>query len=700
MEVVIVISLMISAVVFVATFESAPSGSMPVRSGLQQQADDALAILYDTQFAGDDSLSAFILQCMQDDCQNLTRKLDKLLPEGADYSVYMSSGDAIWPVYAPREPTGEAVTSRHLIEPSWSHTFLAPGLSLVDPSRDALPLYAFPMYKSNPLTEGGSPLLVRVHATRVSDGAEYVLTTSAATQAADASDVSTAPAVSMTFVNGTGAPIGLMDLRNATLTGGGSPSLSNITFNLRIEERANVSFPANATVSVRAPPGWLAWADPGRNPGWTIQQNATDRNASFTGSEIQAKLGHALNGNATTLTFNATYRGDQQDHYPFEATLLRGAHGRATLVVRADDHGASGTLEKPSVHTSIANPMGALATTDWTLTTLVPHNDGIGSDALDIHRVEIIESDGNAIFGGVIGASGPGAWTTTGTALTWTGSHRATHDAPLNLTFRVNASGTAGPQTHRTAFAAPVTFDNWTGRVTQQVAPGLYHATFLPATGDEKGYNGSTGLALRKSHTATSLATHRSTPLPGATTYESGYFVPLRDSTYGTYLDIPRRATPTGTDLNLTAHTQATLYELAKLGMSPKVTLRIHPPWATNNTSPIHEQTLYDGSGLAPGQLLTALDVDSDGQPGPGTAGTYNVTVPIPKTWLFGPYLLETRTSWQTDVTAVIGNVTQSETLTRTLSTYDYIHVTPPDGLKRDTPLYDVHLVTWLPDWQ
>lgn len=705
LEAVIVLSLMISAIVFVVTYESPVEGSAPVRSLLQTQAEDALDILYDTQLADGrgDAMSAFILDCMQGDCANLTQKMDKLLPTGAGYAVYVSNGGGLYPVYVEREPPGEALTARHLLEPSWSHTFLTTGIPSINPTEDALTTFALPVHKSMPLAEGGSPILVRVHGTRVSDGADYVLTGAFSTRAYDATDASRAPAASLYFRDSSGAPLAHADLTSHTLMGGSLPSLTNVTFRLRLEETQGVEIPEGTELNIRIPAGWLASANQSwNNPYWTVTQNATDYNASFTGSDITARLVSSFSSGTRDFQFNATYRGDVVDYYPFHATLSRGAASHATLLVKADSHGTQPALEVPLLEMSVPKPMGANADTKWTLAAVVPDDGGLlGSQAVDITRVEILEGDGALIFGDVDDISGGGNWEVEDHKLVWTGTHRAQHGAPLNLTFRVTASGVAGGDDTRSTYLAPATFEGWSGRILPQVAPGLYRGTFLPESGGYQGYNDEIGLGLSATHVVVGDGVYRTTSLPGNANYTVGYFLGLKDALHGSYIDLEDRTVPLGTNVTLDLDVQSALYTLAGVGFTPEVTLRVYPPWAPNATGAIIEETLLDPTLVIGGlTLLDYLDTDNDGTADPSTMGRLSFTHEIPENWLFGTYPIEVELSWNEEVTEVLGGVPVTETFARTARIYDYFVVAPHDGLLPASPVYDVHLVTWFDDWR
>src|SRR5581483_2286218 len=121
-------------------------------------------------------------------CDNLTTKLDTLLPAGTSYSLAISNGRDTFPVYDKHVPPGEAVTVSHLLEPRWSYTFAATGLSLNNPSTDSVTTYALPVYNSNTLDAGGSPLRVLVHGQRRSDGSNFTISAAYSTQAVGTAD--------------------------------------------------------------------------------------------------------------------------------------------------------------------------------------------------------------------------------------------------------------------------------------------------------------------------------------------------------------------------------------------------------------------------------------------------------------------------------------------------------------------------------
>jgi len=315
LEAVIVASLMISAVAFVVTFETPTIGGQAGRDGLASRANDAMAVLYETPVDskfGDDALSAYIAECMQGSCSNLTNKLAKTLPDGAAYAMYVSNGYDIYPVYVTREPGGESVTATRLFEPSWSNSFVATTRSHINPETDPLDVYTLPIFNSNTLAKGGSPLRVFVEGTRQADGSSYTLTTFTSTEAGDSTDVGLMPSVSLNFLvpQRSGSTItswtegGVGDWTYETIDGSGLPTGTAAPMRLRLAETGDVPVPAGTELTVALPRGWIAAADPAANPGWTVIDAATDRNASSTGSTVRVSLNNTLRNATLDMSFD------------------------------------------------------------------------------------------------------------------------------------------------------------------------------------------------------------------------------------------------------------------------------------------------------------------------------------------------------------------------------------------------------------
>lgn len=705
LEGVIVAIIMVSAATFVVTFDAPTPPSDGARVDLRQKGEDALDIMYDTPLAssslGENQLSAALLQCLQQDCTLLETRLDNLLPDGAFYSVHISNGYGSFPVLERRTPGGEAAASSRLVEPAWSFSFLAPALDAVNPAEDPLVLYGVPVFNSNAIHAKGSALRVTVTGTRLGDNSTYTLKAAASTLAAPASAAHAMPAASLTFVDAAGAPIATQDFTPLTINALGVPTNASVSLRLRLNETGGVPVPTGTRVAVHVPQGWTAVANSTVNPAWHVTSNATG-GGDGTDLTIAAELRRDIRSEAVDLHIDAVYRGDALDHHLWKATLSRGAGATASMLARSDRHDANPVFEVPRVALSVPRPMGSNATTTWTLGVVIPETEGAAlSDKVRIESVRIEEESGAAIFGGVTPLAGPGGtWTNEGDALVWNGSHLAGRDAPLSIALHVQGSGVGGPQADDAAFVPTVALDGWNGRMLDELAPGLYRGVFLPQSGARGGYNGSTSGQLAAEHDAVSTSVWRSTALPGSAAYVAAHVLGLEDSTYGTDVSVANRTVPVGSTATIDVDVQSLLYQLGPLGYNPTVRLKVHPPWAQGNGTPIEEATLLDVTTLqTAGGLLSLIDTDGDGRPEKTTVGRFTHEAAVPPNWLFGPYLVEVEVTWGEDVSALVDGLPLVGTLQRSARVYDYFVVTPPDALAPASPVYNVHLVTWMGDW-
>lgn len=630
LEAVIIATIMVCSVVYVATFEQPVSSGQSPRTQLSTAALDALNILADTPASaggpGENLLSRYIAECMGGDCDNLTEKLDTLLPEGTSYSLSISNGYETYPIYERRSPPGEAVTVGHLLEPQWSHTFGATGLSLGNPTSDPVVAYTLPVYSSNTLDQGGSPLRILVHGERRSDGSNFTLSAAYSTQAVATIDAQKWPAASLTFVNETGEPMGALDVSNVTVSSGAA-TLRNLNMRLRVSETANVTIPAGAELRVALPRAWNASASDALNPGWSLTSRSSDATGSQATSELVAKTNASITNGHLDFVFNTTYRGDLVEDYLLHATVSKGALAEANLVVHADSK-TSNPYAWPVVVASVPRPMGATAQTNWTLGLSIPSAKGsathlASTDTVDVTSIEIIEQDGREIFGGVSLASGPGSISVSGDRMIWRGSWAST-DGLLNLTFHVTPSGVASPELSRAAFEPPTTLGGWTGRMTQQVGTGFYRDYVLPTTSSYSGYDTSGATVTQTNHTAYSNGTYHATLLPGSYNYTVANVSSIASSVQGSYAGVERRNVAVGDTAIIDVDVQSLVFALASAGQRAGITLNVYPPWANGTRVPLATTSSFDtGLGSSDVTAMTALDVNDDGYADP-ILGTSN----------------------------------------------------------------------------
>lgn len=630
LEAIIIVSIMVSAVAFVVTVEQPPPPTFNAREALEVKARDVLDIMYDTPVSdtryGANELSSYIAQCLNEKCSDLEAKLQKLVPPGASYALYVSNGYATYPVLVQGKPRGEAVTASRTFQPDWSSTFLATATESIG-ANDALLTYALPIFHSTPVSPGGSQIFVKVSGTRVSDGSDYVLIASAATTAQELNDPS-AIAASLTFVDSAGKPLPVHDMDPVELT--------PYRLTLRLAESQNAAeIPAGAEVVVNTPRGWTASAPQAANPGWTVIANADDKNGAYVGSVVRATLNAPLRNGQRDLLLDLTYHGDVLDYYPLTASLTKGANAMAATILRGETHSSVPPLATPLVHMSVPGPMGWGADTTWTLSAYIPVNEDAElpqelRSAIRVHTVELIEQEGNPIFkagAGAVTASVPermgGDWTSSGTTLTWKGDVLLDAQTLLNLTFRVPASGTAGPSETRSHFVPPVTFDTWTGRLNGRTGWGFYRQAILPADDTYEGYDPQAGV-LGVPHPLTTEGVYRQTTLPGAIEYNVSLAGAVQDALYGSYVIAEQRTVPPDGEVVISANVQSVLFTLAEAGQRAGVTLRFYAPWSGDERDPEWEQPMLD-QNLLTGEVsqLVTLDLNNDGLPDP-IVGTTN----------------------------------------------------------------------------
>lgn len=687
---------MIASVTYVVTLDTPPVVLGGQRAALEQKLADALAVMNDTPFSnnlGTNLLEVAIHECLQNNCSRLATHLDKAMPAGARYGVYLSTKDGIMPVYAPREPGTEAVSARRTIEPAWSYQFLGLSQSVYNPLEDPVVVYGLPVYSGDVVHQGSSGLRISVEGER-GDRAVYKMKASATTRAVDAGASPTPAAASLFFHAGDGVALAARDVTGTTLGIDGAVTNAPVPMYLRIAETGGGIVPAGTRLMVQVPHGWTATGNlPANDADWTWVADATNKSGSATQSTVIATLKRDVSSTFADFRFDATYGGDANDHYAFVATLSAGGYASAQSLVRGDDHASVSPFEVPAVLVSVPRPLGLGATTTWTLAAFSP-------DPVEVDRIEIAEEDARAIFDGVVGLTGPGSWTDEGDKLVWTGPFTISRDTPLALTFRVTSSAVGGPASDRAPFVPSVQVGDLVGRLSGETSPGLYRGVFLPADGTHGGYESSTGSGVRASYDAVSASVYRTTALPGEIPYEVGYVVGLKDSVFGSTVSTQKRIVEPGTSATLDIDVQSVMYELAAAGFTPSIDVYVYPPWMGDKHDPSMTFHVYNGT-LAAGSdpFFSLIDVDGDLVPDPTTIGRQTLEIPIPQTELYGPYVVEARISWLEEINALVGSTPLAEQIVRSASVYDYFIVKPTGDALPTSPLYDVHLVGWFDDW-
>lgn len=696
LESVIVATLMLTSIVFVVTMNEVSVPPDAAREGLQQRIVDALGILQATPSKsgmGDTLLSSYVASCLQGNCTPLKTKLDRLMPEGSKYALYLSNGQGVYPVYAPNSPSGPSVTARLAFEPRWSSTFVSAAVPHVNPAGDPLVLYALPIYNSNPLTSDGTPVLVTMTGTRVSDGAAFTIQGSIATTASGAAEAAPRTAASLYFVNDTSAVLPTLDARATTLTLG-QPSGTPVELRVRLAETGDGLVPAGTRVTITMPPGWTAVASSALNAAdWNITANATDDD----GSDLTAILTHALTNATADLRLNATYAGGANDYYAIHAAAGGGALARGALLVRADAKPATPTFEVPSLLLGAPRPLGVGSPTTWTLSASLPAKVvGVPAEAVTVTSVTLRADNGDTIFGGVTGlANAGGSWSIVGKNLTWTGSTLLTHEAPFSVAFNATGLAVAKPAVDRAAYTPRVELDLESASLAAESSPGIHRVALPPS-----GYNASTGAGLSDAHWANASQPYRATDLPGSASYSAGYFSTLQDALFGSVVTVGARNVAAGGTQTVHVAAQPAMFTLASLGYTPSLHLNVYPPWSGDTRIPIYSEVLAPAQVGPNGTYLSLIDGNGDGVPDDETVGIFDATIPVPANSLYGAYVVEVEAKWSEEVSQVVGGQPLSALFERTARVYDNYVVTQPSLVSSPVPVYDAHLVAWFDDWR
>lgn len=681
-EGVVAASVMLCAAAFVAGYEQPADGATPARKALQLAARDALGVLRATpapqEGLGTDLLTVLTSRCLAGDCEALTRRLDGLLPLGAAYTLHLSNGYAMHAVHAPHAPPAEAVTASIPFPADWSHTFLAPAVDDVDAAREALVLHALPIEQGRAVTRGGVPLQVTVTGTREADGAGYVLRTAASIDAGSGH-------TQLHFMRGD-APLAVLDAREDAARAGPGERVS-VPLTLRTTEGAGVAVPKGTLLEVQMPRGWTARAAPA--DGWNILEDAADPN----GTRLVARLERELVSGTLDLPLEATYHRDASDAYVLRASLSKGASARASVVILADANPGGGRFESPAAHLTTPGPVGAGSAT-WTLAALMPRAPTTAlSDLVTVTRVELSTLDGTPLFASVRGVDGGGAWSSSPTTLTWTGTAAASPLAPVGLVFEVDTVEPQGRAATRAAFSPSVDLGAFDRDLPDEGAPGLYRLAVASASERYAGYEADE----RESHVVESATSLRGVPLDGNASYRALARVGFQDAASGSLVQPTSRSVRAGDAVDVLVDVQPLMYQAAHAEVVPTVTLRVYAPWGGSTRAPVHEERLFDGGVYADASEYRALlDADADGDLDASEMGRFWTRVPTSPAWPMGAYVLEVEATWP-DALSKGQRADPTPRAARVLDSFDVVNA---QGVLPASPLYQAHLVVWMRDWR
>ncbi|MHB8584592.1 MAG: YCF48-related protein [Thermoplasmatota archaeon] len=629
-EAILIGLVMLTAVSFVITFSPTQNVSEPTRAKLGQTASDSLEVmnefpLNDARY-GNNTLSKYIFQCLQHQCTNLTTQLNTLLPASTSYDVYLNNGYGTLPVYVPQTPYGQSVTTTFPLEPRLSYAWSTVADDQVNPATSTLGLFVLPVVNSNPMTDGAAPLEIRVEGIENQNERTFNLTAYYSTEEGSAG--SGLPSASLMYYHSwshlNNTP-GLTFDRSPT-----SNDSSNTSMWLELREDEGQSIPAGTTLTIVSPPGFDLAAWGGLSTSYEAGWNTPIKiGTAATGETLTTSLKSALTNGVIRFRYNATpsltpSTTPESDFYHIEARLGHGAYSVADAIVKMKTSPTGSGVDVPGIVASIAKPMGI---THGARIGVGIQEETIGSpqNTITVQRVEIVQTNGNPIFGSVTGV-GPllgGSWAlgplvngSTGSAsVIWKGQHVMGSSAIDNLTIDVGGTGfqtAAVPLSHEGAtmkFANATTFS-----LLGETAPGLYYGEVPANNGSGVGYYWT---AQGGQYSLTSLVSPVTAPgstIPGTWQYNSSALGTPRDPLSLANITFSSRSIPIGQTEMISIDAINMLLNLSQRGVPATTTIRLYAPWALDQHIPLLVNTTQEHSVVSSGVqgiLLQNYDGDS-----------------------------------------------------------------------------------------
>lgn len=161
LEAILISLLMAGAIAFVLSFPHPTTGSARPVANLEAQAHDTMTILAGLDAPeGSDArnfLEAAVLEALQGKPDNLTTKVRSLLPEGADFNLYLDNGRHSHPLAPVTTPGVERLSVDRLVDPHWNGIYLYTGFSSY-PTDAAVDVHGYPILNSVNLSAREAPL--------------------------------------------------------------------------------------------------------------------------------------------------------------------------------------------------------------------------------------------------------------------------------------------------------------------------------------------------------------------------------------------------------------------------------------------------------------------------------------------------------------------------------------------------------------
>lgn len=602
LEAVLIAVILFGAVGFVLTFTLPTSDTAPERAGLEQRAEDALAVLNELGVEdgryGNNLLSYAVSKALEGDPSMLEARLEGLLPPATRFYVSMSNGVDHYEVYNKSgKARGETVTASHVLEPQWTYTFVAKDAGNYA-APNTLGVYALPVYNSNPTDDGGVPVEVTVE---FSQGGRQWTTRSVYSTVQGATEGGLSVASNVYGADALGNPKPFYD----------RTAIADNVVNVVVRADGDAPIPAGTTLQVRLPPGLTGatWGLPDgagmqNGPvGWTT---AVENVTGFAGGVLEASPTTPIAaGSQRMFRFYANDTGAWPYMFHVLDVTLGGTRwGKAEIVLQDNAHVTFTGGDYVDVFASVPKPMGSDETTTWGVVVANPPMQPDPLDPVRIERVRIRQPDGIALFD-----TDDADQTTSispdgtefevdegGAALVWTGpwdfadAGGAPTYTATTFVLRVKGAGTETRHEARDYLEVPITVTSALGdhvfHLTRRVEPGLFYGQIPP--GDGLTYPGYTA-AIADDNPIDADVSYHGAALPGSWQYDAGQ-VPYKEILSSATTEVSPRAAPIGSPADIHVNVENLLAELLFRGFSVNTVTRVYAPWSMDDHVTVFEK--------------------------------------------------------------------------------------------------------------
>lgn len=170
LEAMVIGAVVLGAIGFAISSKAPPPPSQ--NAGSQTLADetwDAVEALdkmeYPDSGYGNSTLSKLIADAAAGNPDPLADSLEKFMPPGSEFQVYLNNGHNRFELYSNRSPSGQTVGVAYPIEPSWKHHYGRTGLSVYNANATSIGMGAnlIPIFNSNLVQDEGRTVRATVN---------------------------------------------------------------------------------------------------------------------------------------------------------------------------------------------------------------------------------------------------------------------------------------------------------------------------------------------------------------------------------------------------------------------------------------------------------------------------------------------------------------------------------------------------------